>query len=189
MSSIISPRDIAARVGLNAKELERPCEKGLFPSFANYVHPWRMVFSDLLAPIDLDDVDVKCHTEQEKRLGCLRKWKARKGAEATVGAVVDSVLRSGSVDSAESMCRCLLPGAIVQKFGMTLESSFYSSLFFFYQGKTIGLRQVITWSSDIASPLTPPPTAQTHTHKGAHSIYACTHWVDRTARKVRVIQQ
>ena len=120
MSFTVSPRDIAARVGLDAKELERPCEEGLFPSFANYVHPWRLVFFDLLAPIDLDDVDVECHSEQEKRLGCLCKWKARKGAGATVGSVVDSVLRNGSVDSAESMCRCLLPGAIVQKFGMTL---------------------------------------------------------------------
>ena len=120
MSSTTSPQEIAARVGLDAEELERPCEEGLFPSFANFVHPWRVVFADLLAPIDLDDVDLECHSEQEKRLGCLRKWKARCGAGATVGVVIESVLKSGSVDNAESMCRCLLPGAIVQKFGMTL---------------------------------------------------------------------
>ena len=120
MSSTISPQEIAARVGLDAKELERPCEEGLFPSFANFVHPWRLVFADQLAPVDLDDVDLECHSEQEKRLGCLRKWKARRGAGATVGVVIESVLKSGSVDNAESMCRCLLPGAIVQKFGMTL---------------------------------------------------------------------
>ena len=121
MSSTISPQEIAARVGLDAKELEWPCEEGLFPSIANFVHPWRLVFADQLAPVDLDDVDLECHSEQEKRLGCLRKWKARRGAGATVGVVIESVLKSGSVDNAESMCRCLLPGAIVpwQKFGMT----------------------------------------------------------------------
>ena len=120
MSSPTSPGDIATRVGLDAKELDRPCEESLFPSFANYVHPWRLVFADLLALIDLDDVDLQCHSEQEKRLGCLRTWKARNGAKATVGAVVGSVLRNGSVDNAESMCRCLLPGAIIQNFGMTI---------------------------------------------------------------------
>lgn len=136
MTSTVSPAEIAARVGLDAKELERPCEEGLFPSFANYVHPWRLVFSDLLAPIDLDDVDLECHSEQEKRLGCLRKWKTRNGAKATVGTVVGSVLRNGSVDSAESMCRCIsLPGAIVQKFGMTVVSTVVAFLQFIFSPK------------------------------------------------------
>ena len=120
MSSTVSLKEIAARIGLDTKELERSCEEGLFPSFANFVHPWRLVFADLLAPINLDDVDLECHSEQEKRLGCLRKWKAKRGAGATVGVVIESVLKSGSVDNAESMCRCLLPGAIIQKFGMIL---------------------------------------------------------------------
>ena len=116
MSSTTSPQEIAARVGLHAKELERPCEEGLFPSFANFVHPWRLVFADQLAPVDLDDIDLEYHSEQEKRLGCLRKWKARRGARATVGVVIELVLKSGSVDNAESMCRCLLPGAIRKTF-------------------------------------------------------------------------
>ena len=119
--STVSPQEIAARVGLDAKELEKPCEEGLFPFFANYVHPWCLVFSDLLAPIDLDDVNLECNSEQEKRLACLRKWKARRGVQATVGALIGSVLRNaGSVDNAESMCRRLLSGAVVLKLGMTL---------------------------------------------------------------------
>lgn len=118
MSLSLSPQEIAARVGLDVEELERQCEEGLLPFLADYVHPWRLVFCYLLAPIDLDDVDEECHSEQEKRLRCLRKWKARNGAGAKVGTLVETLLRNGNVDSAEAMCRRLLPGAIVQRVGM-----------------------------------------------------------------------
>ena len=117
MSSVVSPQDIADMVGLEVKELDKPCEERFFPSLANLVHPWRLVFSYLLSPIDLDDVESENsgRSEQEKRLDCLRKWKARYGTQATYGGVVQSVLKSGSVNNAESMCRHLLQDLQQQK--------------------------------------------------------------------------
>ena len=114
----LSPQEIAARVGLHAKELEQPFEESLFPYVSDYVHPWRPVFYYLLAPIKLDDIDKECHSEQEKRLRCLREWKATNGARATVSSLVDALLRNGIIDNAEAICRCFLPGGIVQKIGM-----------------------------------------------------------------------
>ena len=99
----------AARVGLDTKELDKPCEKSLLPSLGNFVHPWRLIFSYQLAQIDLDDVESENsgRSEQEKRLACLRKWKVRCGARATRGVIVNALLKNGDVEGAESMCRHL----------------------------------------------------------------------------------
>ena len=104
-----SPEDIAARVGLDAKELDKPCEESLVPSLANFVHPWRLIFSYLLGQIDLDDVESENsgRSEQEKRLACLRKWKVRCGARATCGVIVNALLKNGNLEGAEGMCRHL----------------------------------------------------------------------------------
>ena len=104
-----SSRDIAARVGLDAKELDKPCEESLLPSLANFVHPWRLIFSYHLAQIDLDDVETENsgRSEQEKRLACLRKWKVRCGARATCGVIVNALLKNRDVEGAEGMCRHL----------------------------------------------------------------------------------
>ena len=109
MSSKSSSQDIASRVGLDTKELDKPCEESLLPSLANFVHPWRLVFSCLLDQIDLDDVESENsgRSEQEKRLACLRKWKLRCGARATCGVIVNALLENGYVENAESMCRHL----------------------------------------------------------------------------------
>ena len=66
MSSPTSSGDIAARVGLDAKELDRPCEESLFPSFVDYVHPWRLVFSDLLAPINCSSSSRRTEQQHEQ---------------------------------------------------------------------------------------------------------------------------
>ena len=100
---------IAAKVGLGAEELSKPCEDCLFPLLANFVHPWRLVFSSLLNEVDLDDVEQETpsRSEQEKRVAALRKWKARKGREATYGVLLGAILDSGKVDQAELLCQLL----------------------------------------------------------------------------------
>ena len=111
MSTAISPQDVAARIGLDPKELDKSCEERYLPSLAVFVHPYRLVFSHLLSPVDLDDVESENvgRSAEEKRLGCLRKWKARHGSEATFKVIVQAVLLSGYVDNAEAICRQLLP--------------------------------------------------------------------------------
>ena len=55
----------------------------------------------------LDNVDSK-HSgrpEKEKQLGCLCKWKARVGAQATFKVIVQAVLLSGSIANAEAICQ------------------------------------------------------------------------------------
>ena len=110
MSCPISPEQVAERLGLDAKRLEEECDESSFPSLRNLVHPWRLVFSNLLTLVDLDDVDSEHSNrpEEEKRLGCLRKWKTRVGAEATFKVIVQAVLLSGSLANAEAICQHLL---------------------------------------------------------------------------------
>ena len=100
---------IATKAGLGAEELNRPCEDNLFASLANFVHPWRLVFSSLLSEMDLDDVDEEnqSRSEQEKRVAALRKWKARKGREATYAVLLGVLLDSGKMDQAELLCEQL----------------------------------------------------------------------------------
>ena len=97
---------VAAKVGLGAEELGKPCDDRLFHLLANFVHPWRLTFSSLFSRIDLDDIDQenRSRSEQEKRVAALRKWKARKGREATYGVLLGAILDSGNVDQAELLC-------------------------------------------------------------------------------------
>ena len=95
---------IAAKVGLSAEELSKPCDDRLFPLLANFVHPWRLVFSSLLSEVDLDDVHRENSSEEEKRLGALRKWKTRNAHKATYGALLGAILDCGKVDQAELLC-------------------------------------------------------------------------------------
>ena len=108
-SSLDRSLSIAAKVGLGAEELSKPCDDRLFPLLANFVHPWRLVFSSLLSEVDLDDIDQEkqSRSEQEKRVAALRKWKARKGHEATYDSLVKAVLDHGKVDQAEMLCQLL----------------------------------------------------------------------------------
>jgi hypothetical protein len=97
---------IVAKAGLGAEELSKPCDDRLFASLANFVHPWRLVFSPLLSEVDLDDIDEEnqSRSEQEKRVAALRKWKAREGRKATYGVLLGAMLDSGKVDQAELLC-------------------------------------------------------------------------------------
>ena len=58
----------------------------------------------------MDDVDSENagQPEELKRLGCLRKWKSRNGAEATFKVIVEAVISSDRVDNAEAICQQLL---------------------------------------------------------------------------------
>ena len=110
MSTTISPQDVAARIGLDPKELDKSCEESYLPSLAVFVHPHRLVFSHLLPPVDIADAESENvgRSEEEKRLGCLKKWKARQGSEARFKHIVEAVLLSGYVGNAEAICRQLL---------------------------------------------------------------------------------
>ena len=109
MASISSPDDVAAHFGLDSSHLNKPCTEAFSLSFSDHVHPWRLVFAYLLSETDLDDVDSEQtgRSEQEKRLACLRKWKTRRGNGATFRAVIDAVLSTGNVGSAEALCQII----------------------------------------------------------------------------------
>ena len=124
MSSKSSPKDIATRVGLDANELDKPCEESLLSSLANFVHPWRLILSCHLDQIDLDDVESenRGRSEQEKRLACLRKWKVRCGARATCGVIVNALLKNGNLEGAEGMCRHLQEITVTKQEGRSAKA-------------------------------------------------------------------
>ena len=103
----ISSDDLAARFGLGADELRKPCEERLFSNLANFINPWREIFSSLLSRIDIDDINNENNSEQAKRIAALHKWKERKGSEATYKILVRALLDNGVMDQAESMCKLL----------------------------------------------------------------------------------
>lgn len=103
-ATLLKAEDIARQLDVDPHLLEGSCEEGVLPSLVTFVHPWREVFGFLLAPIDLDDVNAECRSEQEKRLSSLRKWKERRGTEATYAELTNALLNNGSVDKAEALC-------------------------------------------------------------------------------------
>ena len=66
-----------------------------------------MIFESLLSEIDLGDINRDKPTEEEKRIAALRKWKARKGYEATYEILVCVLLSKGERYQAESLCKIL----------------------------------------------------------------------------------
>ena len=111
---------IAAKLGLGVEELRKPCEECLFPLLADFIDQWRLVFSSLLSGVELDDVDKENQSEQEKRVAALRKWKARRGSEATYDILLEAILISGRMDQAELLCQFL---SLQQQGGYTLMSA------------------------------------------------------------------
>ena len=108
--SVASPDDIAAKIGLQAEMLDLSCEESSFLSLSDFVHPWRLVFTELLPPLDLSDIDAEnCGmSEKEKRVASLQKWKSRYGTEATYRVIIQSVLKCGRINNAEGICQHLL---------------------------------------------------------------------------------
>ena len=90
--------EIAERVGLRPDTLDTPVEESAFLSLADFIDPWRLVFSELLPSIDISDIDAENfgQLEQEKRVACLRKWKSRVDVKATyrVSACVNRTIKT-----------------------------------------------------------------------------------------------
>jgi hypothetical protein len=79
----------------------------IIPSLADCFSQWRVIFGSLLSELDLGDVDRENTTEEEKRIAALRKWRARKGCEATYKVLVDALQNLGERSQAESLCKIL----------------------------------------------------------------------------------
>ena len=101
---LLKAENIARRLDVDPRLLEKSCEETVLPSLATFVDPWREVFSFLLAPLDIDDIHSECVSGQERRLSSLRKWKERRGTEATYAQLINALLKNGNVDKAESLC-------------------------------------------------------------------------------------
>jgi hypothetical protein len=106
MTAQISAEEVADRVGLAADELLKACDSSIIPSLANCFSQWRVIFGSLLNERDLDDVDRE-PTPEEKRIAALRKWRDRKGREATYKVLIDALLNEGERYQAESLCKTL----------------------------------------------------------------------------------
>ena len=107
MMAQVSAKDLAADLGLAADELSKPCDSNIIPSLADCFIEWRVIFASLLSELDLRDIYRENGTEEERRIAALRKWKARKGDEATYKVLVDALLNKGEKGQAESLCKFL----------------------------------------------------------------------------------
>jgi hypothetical protein len=103
-----SLQDIAVRVGLREETLNHSCEEDHYRSLAKFFQPWQELYSDLLSATELDDVRECSSSKEEKSLLCMRKWKAKCGAEASYDVVLRSLLKNGAVENIEAICRQLL---------------------------------------------------------------------------------
>ena len=116
----ISAKEVVAVIGLAADELSKPCDGSIIPSLADCFREWRVIFGSLLSELDLGDVDRENTTEEEKRIAALRKWRERKGHEATYKILVDALLNRGERYQAESLCKTLANQYLSNKNGMLI---------------------------------------------------------------------
>ena len=102
-----SSSDVAIDVGLRPEKLDEACSEAMFVSLAGSLDPWRLIFCGLLTDVELNDVEAENHSEQEKRVACLRKWKAKNGERATYRVLVQAAVNNERLSKAEEMCRRL----------------------------------------------------------------------------------
>ena len=102
-----SSDDVAIVVGLQPEKLDEACSEAMFLSLAGSLDPWRLIFCGLLTDVELSDVEAENRLEQEKRVACLRRWKAKNGARATYRVLVQAAVDNERVSKAEEMCRRL----------------------------------------------------------------------------------
>ena len=108
MMAKVSTEDVANEIGLAADKLSKACDSNIIPSLADCFREWKVIFGSLLSEIDVDDVNDENATGVEKRIAALRKWRDRKGREATYKVLVDALLNRGERYQAECLCRKIL---------------------------------------------------------------------------------
>ena len=108
MMAKVSAEDVASGIGLAADELSKPCDSNNIPSLGDCFREWEVIFGSLLSEIDIHDVNEENTTRVKKRIAALRKWRNRKGREATYKVLVDALLNSGERYQAENLCRKIL---------------------------------------------------------------------------------
>ena len=120
--------DVAKEIGLAADELSKPCDSNIIPSLADFFSQWRVIFASLLSEIDLGDVDRENHTEREKRIAALRKWKGSNGIGATYKVLVSALLGNGEKNQAELLCGLLADQLRQRQGGCHLLIANYASI-------------------------------------------------------------
>ena len=108
MMAKVSAEDVAYEIGLPADELSKPCDSNIIPSLDDCFREWEVIFGSLLSEIDVDDVNKENTTGVKKRIAALRKWRDRKGREATYKVLVDALLNRGERYQAENLCSKIL---------------------------------------------------------------------------------
>ena len=104
MMARVSAEEVANGVGLAADELSKPCDSKIIPSLADCFSEWEVIFGSLLSEVDVNYVNEDNTTAVKKRIAALRKWRDRKGREATYKILVDALLSKGERYQAEILC-------------------------------------------------------------------------------------
>ena len=101
--------ELLEEVGITHKQLNEKCTNEHLHDIALFLKSWRTLAPQLrLSDSEVEAVERNSHGEEEKRQKFLESWKAKFAFKAKYRVLVQALLRIGSADQAEEVCRLLV---------------------------------------------------------------------------------
>ena len=101
----VTLEEILKEVGIYPEKLDERISDDHLCEIALFITSWRTVASYL--DLDLDAIEQKGKSEQDKRLKALKIWKGKFGFKATYRKLVEVLLLLAMADVAEKVCHLL----------------------------------------------------------------------------------
>ena len=115
--------ELLKEVGVTSMQLDKKCTNEHLHEIALFLTSWRTLAPHLGLSSEMEAVDRDAHSEKEKSQKILKSWKTKFAFKATYRMLVEALLKIGSADLAEQVCRFLVsqqPSEDVSKFNYSL---------------------------------------------------------------------
>ena len=101
--------ELLKEVGITYMQLDEKCTNEHLHDIALFLTSWRTLAIYLqLSSSEVEAVDEDAHSEKERKLKCLELWKDKFAFKARFRVLVEALLKIGSADQAEQVCRLLV---------------------------------------------------------------------------------
>ena len=100
--------ELLKHVGLTDEQLDETCTHEHLRGIALFLMSWRTLAPQLELSSKVDAIEKDAHSEEERKQKFFEAWKAKFAFKATYRVLVEALLKIGSADQAEQVCRSLV---------------------------------------------------------------------------------
>ena len=115
--------ELLKEVGLTNEQLDETCTHEHLRDIALFLTSWRTLAPQLELSSEVEAIEKDAHSEKERMQKFLEAWKAKFAFKAKYRVLVEALLKIGSADQAEKVCRSLVsqqPSELILTNGYTM---------------------------------------------------------------------